>query len=297
MQPPDAPHSEPKTSQSLSFRAVRLLALYSVFSIIIPWYITILHEPSMEKSDLLIPLCFAPLWGPYLWIFLRLNSTADSLVRKKALALAVSWGVLGFLLFSAISLLIASSAGFPSNDWEPQVVFGCLSLVQLSLIAASIKAYLSMTSERRDRRILLWRLGIAGCIALGFFLATPLIQLEKPASLEAGAVASLRNVNTAQSLYAREHPDKGFAASLLELGPSPGAEFIDGLLASGKKGGYIITLYPAPPDSAGRRNKYTLVARPLHYGKDETRSFLTDESGVFHATQENRVPTVQDPVL
>jgi hypothetical protein len=53
----------------------------------------------------------------------------------------------------------------------------------------------------------------------------------------------------------------------------------------------------APPDPAGRIKAYTLIARPQHFGKDETRSFFTDESGALRATPENRVPTIQDPVL
>jgi hypothetical protein len=251
----------------------------------------------MEKSDLLIPLYFAPLWGPYLWIFLRLNSAAESPAKKKALALGVSWGTMGFLLFGALFLLMIPSVGFSRNDWEAEAVFGGLALLQLSLIASSIKGYLSMKPEPRDGRILLWRLGVASCIVLIFFLATPFIHLEKPASNEASAVSCLRTINTAQSVYAKDHPDKGFAASLRDLGPSPGAELIDGVLASGVKSRYIITMAAAPPGPDGRIKRYTLIARPQRFGKDETRSFFTDESGAFHATPENRAPTIQDPVL
>jgi len=297
MQPPDSQQPESTRSQTVWFHAARVIAFCSVFAITIPWYITIFHEPGMEKSDLLIPLYFAPLWGPYLWIFLRLNSAADSRAKKKALALAVSWGMLGFLLFSAVFLLMIPSVGFTSNDWEAELVFGGLALLQLSLTAASIKTYLSMQPEPGDGRILLWRLGIASCIVLVFFLATPFFHLEKPASNEASAFSALRSLNTAQSVYAKEHPDKGFAPSLRDLGPSPGAELIDEVLASGLKSRYTITMVAAPPDSDGRIRRYTLIARPQRFGKDETRSFFTDQSGAFHITSENRAPTIQDPVL
>ena len=190
-----------------------------------------------------------------------------------------------------------SSVGFSSNEWEAEAVFGGLALLQLSLVAASIKAYLSMQPEPRDGRILLWRLGVAGCIALSFLLATPFLHLEKPASNEASAIGALRTINVAQSVYEQGHPDRGFAASLADLGPSPGAELIDGFLTSEKKSGYVITMSAAPPDSTGRIKAYTLIARPQHFGKDETRSFFTDESGAFRATPENRTPTIQDPVL
>src|SRR5260370_20673265 len=284
MQPPDAQQPESDQSQTSWLRAVRFLALCSVVAITVSWYVAIFQEPALEKSDLVIPLYFVPLWGPCLWIFLRLSSAADSRAKKKPLALAVSWGMLGFLLFSAVFLLMSSSVGFSGNEWEAEVVFGGLALLQLSLIATSIKAYLSMKPEPGDGRTLLWRLGVAGCIALCFLLATPFLHLEKPASNEASAFSALRSINIAQSVYAKEHPDRGFAPSLRDLGPSPGAELIDEVLASGLKSRYTITMVAAPPDSAGRIRRYTLIALPQRFGKDETRSFFTDQSGAFHIT-------------
>jgi hypothetical protein len=294
----DSPQQQESARPSpVWFQATRGIAFCSVFAITVPWYMTILREPLMERSELLIPLYFVPLWGPYVWIVPRLNSAADSRAKKKALALAVSWGMLGFLLFSAVFLLMTSSVGFSSDEWETEVVFGGLAVLQLSLIGASIKAYLSMKSEPGDGRILLWRLGIAGCIALSFLLATPFLHLEKPASNEASAISALRNINTAQSVYVEEHPETGFAVSLQERGPSLGAGLIDGVLASGVKSRYIITMAAAPAGPDGRIKQYTLIARPQRFGKDETRSFFTDESGVFHATSENRIPTIHDPAL
>jgi hypothetical protein len=68
-------------------------------------------------------------------------------------------------------------------------------------------------------------------------------------------------------------------------------------LASGTKSGYVIKMFAAPPDSRGRVTRYTVIAQPQRFGKDDKRSFFTDESGAFHATPENRAPTIQDPVL
>lgn len=297
MQPLDSQRSESTNFEPLWFRAVRFIAFCSVFGILVPWYLAILREPALTKSDLLIPLYFAPLWAPYVWIFLRVNSQAEDLTRKKALALAIGWGILAFVLFSAVSLFMLSSVGFRSDESTAEVVFGGLALLQFSLIIASTKAYYSMKPGAGDLRVLLWRLGIAGCILLTFLLATPFLHLEKSVPNEASAVASLRSINTAQSEYARVHPDKGFAVSLQDLGPSPGADLIDGVLASGKRSGYIITMFAAPPDSHGRITRYTIVAQPRRFAKDGMRSFLTDESGALHLTPENRTPTIQDPVL
>jgi hypothetical protein len=78
--------------QTIWLTTARYLAICSVFGILVPWYVTIAYEPGMERSEFLIPLYFAPLWAPYPWIFLRLNSTADGRAMKKALALGISWG-------------------------------------------------------------------------------------------------------------------------------------------------------------------------------------------------------------
>jgi hypothetical protein len=140
--------------------------------------------------------------------------------------LGVSWGLLGFLLFDALFLF--------------------------SLIGASIRAYLSMKPEPTDGRILLWRLGLASCIVLIFSRPLLILPLEKPVSSEVSAISSLRTINTAQFIYAQDHPDKGFAVSLRDLGPSPGAELIDDVLASGLKNRYVIMMVATLPDSDGR---------------------------------------------
>ncbi len=109
------------------------------------------------------------------------------------------------------------------------------------------------------------------------------------------AADNLATINAAQVIYARTHPDKGFASSLVEWGPSPGEELIDGMLASGKKSGYVYLLTAAPPDSIGRVTHYTLIVRPEKY-HPEMASFFTDETGVERFTFENRLPTAIDPV-
>jgi type II secretory pathway pseudopilin PulG len=135
-------------------------------------------------------------------------------------------------------------------------------------------------------------------VILGLVMVVALPKLYFRALRHVGTRAAdglMATINAAQVIYARTHPDKGFASSLAELGPSPGAELIDGLLASGKKSGYVYILTATPPDSSGRVTHYTLVVRPDKY-TSETASFFTDETGVERFTFENRVPTENDPV-
>jgi hypothetical protein len=276
-----------------SFRIVRFLALCSVLAILIPWYAFIFIDPVLDRTGFLIPVFFAPLWGPWAWVCLRLTPPLDSFSYKRAIALSISWAMLAFIVAVAIMALMISS---PGTDWRTIAALGGFGVLQLSLVFASIKAYYSMQRETGDREIFFWRAGIAGSILLALVLVPPYLVRSKVVPPEASAIASLRDINVAQSIYANTYPDKGFAASLQGLGPSPGAELIDRVLASGIRSGYTITMY-APPDPQGRISRYTLIARPQRFGKDGTRSFLTDESGLFHVTSENRPPTRQDPLL
>ena len=137
---------------------------------------------------------------------------------------------------------------------------------------------------------------LIGVITVTAIILPNLLLSEKRAPFEASAVSSLRNLNTAQVEYARAYPDKGFASSLGELGPT-GYSLISAVLASGKKDGYIFNLMASPSDSGGKVVRYTITARPRRYGDDTVRSFFTDESGVLRFTSENRAATAQDPTL
>jgi hypothetical protein len=285
------------TTQSRApFRAVRLAAMSSVAAVLTSSYALILSGPFIDRGDLLLPLYLAPLWTAYLWIFFHAKPDFEDSASKKALALAVSWGALGSIVSCAI---FALTIFFDKSgaEWPGELVLGGIALLQLSLIAASTKAYYSMPSAAGDLRILLWRLGFAGCILVILVFAPPLLFRPKEASPEAVALSSLRVINTAQIVYASNHPDKGFAASLHELGPSPGDQLIDDTLATGKKAGYIISLLAAPPDSHGRITRYTVIAQPQRFGKDGTRSFFTDQSASIHFTSDNRPPTAQDSLI
>lgn len=104
----------------------------------------------------------------------------------------------------------------------------------------------------------------------------------------------LRIIFLAQSEYAREHPDKGFATSLEDLGNDSRGSLIDSVLASGTKSEYEFILWTAGPNSQGRVSRFFVVARPQKYQEGE-RSFFIDESGVERFTAENRAATAADP--
>ncbi len=121
------------------------------------------------------------------------------------------------------------------------------------------------------------------------------------AANQARAVGALRTVNTAAVTYASTY-NVGYPKSLAVMGVGEGAAtqdhagLIDKTLASGKKSGYTITYRPGPVTN-GRIDTYTVVARPVQYGKTGTRNFFTDQSGVIRVTDQDREPTVNDPPI
>jgi hypothetical protein len=128
-------------------------------------------------------------------------------------------------------------------------------------------------------------------------ITIPCFVDTRVAANESTAVGSLRTITTAQLEFSKQYPTKGFAASLAELGPTPGDNQIDAALASGAKSGYVFALTPAALDSAGHITKFTVTATPQTFEKTGARNFFVDESGVIRATPENRRATASDPAL
>jgi hypothetical protein len=132
-------------------------------------------------------------------------------------------------------------------------------------------------------------------LALVVLAAAIAIFVRESRRIDTPSEDPLRTINGAQVVYAQTHPGKGFASALAELGPAPGDELIDSVLASGRKSGHAFTLNAAQPEASGRITHYTLVARPETYGEGRP-SFFTDETGVGHITVANRAAAVNDPL-
>jgi hypothetical protein len=275
-------------------RAVRAAAFCSLLSILVPWYAVIIHD--FRQQDwvyLLVPILICPLWLPYAWIIWRLRLAADIRTAKKALAVAVGCGSCNFILFS----LLLDMTSF-DVDRRSAFSYALVALLQIALVASGVTTYYSMKREPGDLWILATRLWVPVVgIVYAAILIPYLIFVRERAPDPVYGVSSLRTIVAAQVLYAQHHPDRGFATSLAELGPEPGDELIDPVLASGQRSGYLIILTAAPPDSRGRISHYTVIARPEKYGKDGKYSFFTDESGLQHLTMENRAPTAKDPAI
>jgi len=119
---------------------------------------------------------------------------------------------------------------------------------------------------------------VLACV-IAFALLAPSFYVTRerpdPGILRRRAVDSMREILRSQDAYATRHPENGFATTLAELGPSPGAGLIDAELAGGEKFGYQFTLTAAPADSSGRVEHYTLEAR---WGQRRGYRYVADES-------------------
>jgi hypothetical protein len=74
----------------------------------------------------------------------------------------------------------------------------------------------------------------------------------------------------------------------------PGNEFADdGSCIS--EGSYRITYQPGPVNDHGKITHYLLSARPLEFGKTGKRSFVIDDTGQVHRTEEDRPASISDP--
>lgn len=152
----------------------------------------------------------------------------------------------------------------------------------------------SPPSPPKPLRVILTRwailLGIVAVGLWGFLWFVMPAQRSDPArQAELRAVNALQDVRIALVSYSAAQPGGSFPNSLEPLGDPVRAA---AQLAQSE--GYQLQYTPAPAGTDGAIRGYVLLARPGNFG---FRNFYTDESGVLHATQENRPATAQDPPI
>jgi type IV pilus assembly protein PilA len=144
--------------------------------------------------------------------------------------------------------------------------------------------------ESRKGFSLIELLVVVAVILIIVALAIPNFVQSKMRANEGSAVQSLRNITTAEVVYATTY-GIGFSDSLVKLGgngASPGpnnAALIDEVLAAGKKSGYSYTFKVLAADAQGHVNSYSVNADPLSPGYTGTRYFYIDQAGVIHVNQ------------
>jgi type IV pilus assembly protein PilA len=119
-------------------------------------------------------------------------------------------------------------------------------------------------------------------------IAIPSFMRAKMSANESSAVSSIHAVDTAEIGYSSMFVDIGYSASLADLGPGgtgtcPGTAtascFIDPVLASGTKSGYIFTYVQNA--SATPSIQFTINADPQISNFTGQRGFFSDESNII----------------
>ncbi len=118
-------------------------------------------------------------------------------------------------------------------------------------------------------------------------LAVPNLVQSKKAANEASAIASVRNLVTAQITYASTLGGGNFG-SLAELSSE---NFADEVLGSGQKDGYDFSV--ATNGSIG----FSVIAIPTVPGTTGERAFYGNETGVIRYTVDGTVPDSTSPPL
>ncbi len=120
-------------------------------------------------------------------------------------------------------------------------------------------------------------------------IAIPNMLRAKMAANESSAVGSLRTINTAMTAYQTTYPTKGYAATLLLLGPTAAipcvatfsnACLIDGTLAAGVKNGFNIAA-TGGNTVAGVNFDYYATATPVTLHGTGDRSFCGFDDAVM----------------
>ncbi|MBZ5530039.1 MAG: prepilin-type N-terminal cleavage/methylation domain-containing protein [Acidobacteriia bacterium] len=122
-------------------------------------------------------------------------------------------------------------------------------------------------------------------------IAIPSLIQSRMKANEAAAVASMKTIQTAETLYSTEFPEEGFAPSLAVLGPN-GTDcsnagptnsciIMDDALASGLKSGYIFVL---TGDGNTPTRAYTLTASPESSSASGRCTFSSNQTGLISKT-------------
>jgi nitrogen fixation-related uncharacterized protein len=143
------------------------------------------------------------------------------------------------------------------------------------------------------RKILMRWAILLGIIAVGLWsflwFVMPSQHGDSTAQAESRAASALANLHSALASYAAAQTGGSFPNSLEPLG-----EASRSAVQLAQSEGYQIQYTPAPPGPDSAIRSYALQARAGNFG---FHNFMTDESGVIHATKENRAATTQDPPL
>ena len=135
-------------------------------------------------------------------------------------------------------------------------------------------------------------------------IAIPNLLRARIAANESAAASGIRTINTAEVSYNSTYPTVGYSADLASLGPGGAAAtcptppvaatscLIDGVLATGIKGGYT---YGYTATGAAPATGYQAAAKPTTANSTGVRSFCSFEDAVVRVDPTGALATTCPP--
>jgi type IV pilus assembly protein PilA len=120
---------------------------------------------------------------------------------------------------------------------------------------------------------------VVAVIALLAAIAVPNLLRARLAANESTAIAALKTISTAANMYRASH--SSFPEDLTEMYDGIPPPYIDSVLASGTKQGYLFSLAGTDDDGAGHLQGFAATANPVTPGTTGNRFFFIDTSGVI----------------
>ncbi len=163
-----------------------------------------------------------------------------------------------------------------------------------------------MTGKNQKGFSIIELLVVVAIILIIAAIAIPNLLRSRMAANEASAVDSIRAINTAAASFNSTYSD-GFPGTLAEMGTTgtaaascKNAEFVDSLLTTGTKSGYIFTFGKGAQKvttvpkgcTAGFSDGYTISAWPTTKGLTGQSSFCSDATGVIRKDPTGTHPAV-----
>ncbi len=150
-----------------------------------------------------------------------------------------------------------------------------------------------MAAGRKNGFTIIELLIVIAIILIIAAVAIPKLTQARKAAFEMAAIRTLQTLNTAQVQYFSTYGR--FAASLMEMGPTPGnsppspnaADLIGDDLSTGLKSGYIFIMVGTP-------SGYTINADPQVYDVTGSRSFYTDHGNLIRVHMGNEQASEND---
>ncbi len=143
---------------------------------------------------------------------------------------------------------------------------------------------------------------VVAIIAIIAAIAIPNLLRSRMAANESSAIGSMRTISTGEASFQAagfeviEASGVARYGTLAELENPPGDApgFIDEVLGSGGKQGYLFTVTLG---DEGGFPTYTCIAEPQMAGRSGVRTFFVDESGVIRHQPDGTAPSVESDPL